>query len=592
MAFDVDEAGRVLAGWDDSGTVQLVEIEPGGSRTVLTALPGACHGRYVPGTRTVVVGHDTDGDEREQLSLLDLTTVPAEPVGLDGLTPLVRDPAHVNALLDVTATSVAYSTNRRNDIDFDVVLHDLGTGTERVLYDGGGYVTDVAVSHDETSVAITSLSLLPASTVVHVSGAHAVEGAQPTRKDDFAQHVSVHWAADDAGLLMASNHDREFVGIVCVSLDGGEWDWLVEDQAHDLDVWASRDGASMLVARSVDGAQEFAVHEADGALRCRVDLPGIGCRHLPNCVVWTADGGSIAITRSGPTEPPSIYLVDAHTGSSRRLVGPGHGEASTLAQCSDPDVLRIPTPDGERVPCFVFRPGPDADPALAGASVVHIHGGPEAPAVRQFNPLVAALATVGFTVLVPNVRGSTTYGKRWYSLDDVDKRLDSVADLAALHAHLPQLGLDPARSALWGASYGGYMVLAGVAMQPQLWAAGVDIVGISSLTTFLENTSGYRRAFREKEYGRLERDREFLVKASPITHLADILAPLFVIHGANDPRVPLSEARQIKAALDEVRVPCELRVYDDEGHGLAKRANRLDAYPAAVEFLVRHLARR
>jgi len=129
-------------------------------------------------------------------------------------------------------------------------------------------------------------------------------------------------------------------------------------------------------------------------------------------------------------------------------------------------------------------------------------------------------------------------------------------------------------------------------MQPDLWAAGVDIVGISSLVTFLENTSGYRRAYREREYGSLEHDRAFLEKASPITYLDNVRAPLFVIHGANDPRVPLSEAEQIKAALDDKGVECELKVYPDEGHGLAKRANRVDAYPAALEFLRLQLSRR
>ena len=108
---------------------------------------------------------------------------------------------------------------------------------------------------------------------------------------------------------------------------------------------------------------------------------------------------------------------------------------------------------------------------------------------------------------------------------------------------------------------------------------------------FLENTSGYRRAFREREYGSLTTTASSSTQASPITYLDDIVAPLFVIHGANDPRVPLSEAEQIKAALDGKGVACELRVYHDEGHGLAKRANRLDAYPAALEFLAQHLSR-
>ena len=199
------------------------------------------------------------------------------------------------------------------------------------------------------------------------------------------------------------------------------------------------------------------------------------------------------------------------------------------------------------------------------------------------------MAANGHTVVVPNVRGSTGYGKRWYTADDVRRRLDSVADLAALHGWLPDVGLDPARAALWGGSYGGYMVLAGLAFQPELWAAGVDIVGISSLVTFLQNTSPYRRAAREREYGSLDADEQFLREASPLSRVDAIRAPLFVIHGANDPRVPLTEAEQLVAAVSGNGVPCELLVYPDEGHGLAKRANRLDAYPKALAFLLRHL---
>jgi dipeptidyl aminopeptidase/acylaminoacyl peptidase len=129
------------------------------------------------------------------------------------------------------------------------------------------------------------------------------------------------------------------------------------------------------------------------------------------------------------------------------------------------------------------------------------------------------------------------------------------------------------------------MVLAGCAFQPERWAAGVDIVGISDLVTFLENTSAYRRAAREREYGSLATDREFLASASPLRRVDEIRAPLFVIHGANDPRVPLSEAEQLVASLRRRDVPCELLVYADEGHGLARLANRLDAYPRAVAFL-------
>jgi len=117
-------------------------------------------------------------------------------------------------------------------------------------------------------------------------------------------------------------------------------------------------------------------------------------------------------------------------------------------------------------------------------------------------------------------------------------------------------------------------------------------VGISNLVTFLENTSDYRRAFREHEYGSLARDREFLTQASPLTHVEAIRSPLFVIHGRNDPRVPVSEAEQLVASLERREVPCVLRVYEDEGHGLARLENELDAYPAAIEFLDQVLGRR
>jgi dipeptidyl aminopeptidase/acylaminoacyl peptidase len=218
--------------------------------------------------------------------------------------------------------------------------------------------------------------------------------------------------------------------------------------------------------------------------------------------------------------------------------------------------------------------------------VVYLHGGPEAQHCPTFDPIVQYLVAGGYAVVAPNVRGSTGYGKRFEHLDDGRRRLDAVADLAAVHDWIASTDdLDEQRSALWGGSYGGYLVLAGLAFQPERWAAGVDIVGISSLVTFLENTAEWRRPVREAEYGSLEHDRSFLEDASPLTHATRIRAPLCLIHGANDPRVPVAEAEQIHATLTEMGVRSELLIYADEGHGLSRLANRLDAYPKALAFL-------
>jgi dipeptidyl aminopeptidase/acylaminoacyl peptidase len=196
----------------------------------------------------------------------------------------------------------------------------------------------------------------------------------------------------------------------------------------------------------------------------------------------------------------------------------------------------------------------------------------------------------GYAIFFPNVRGSTGYGKAYTHLDDVELRMDSVRDLA--HAAKWLRGRGHERVAVMGGSYGGFMVLAALTEYPELWSAGVDIVGIANLVTFLENTGSYRRGLREPEYGSLEKDRAFLESISPIHKAGNITAPLMVIHGKNDPRVPVGEAEQIVERVRENGGTVEYLLYEDEGHGLAKLKNRLDAYPKIADFLEEHLGTR
>lgn len=592
-AFDTDGRGRVLAGSDEPGSMQLVEIasEAGqaGAAVALTALPGAVSGRYVPGERTAVVQHDTGGDERSQLSLLDLRTERSGPVQLDDLQPLVRDPEHVHRLLDVLPGRVVYATNRRNGVDFDVVIRSALTGEEQVVYDRGGMVLEVAVSPDSRYVAITIPAEQPLSeqlVLVNTMPATEDEAVRAvTSPSVHARHTHVSWLPDASGLIVTSNVDRDRTGIARLDPATGSYDWLVRDEDHDLTGWLSPNGSTLLVQANDDGAARLSLHDAaNGSLRAQVPLPADGwCSYPLPSPVWSPDSREVALSFSSATVPGDVLVVNAASGEVRRLT-------DSAAQFSDehlvkPTADRVPTPDGERVPCLVYTP-----PRPSGSSVLLLHGGPEGQSVRNFNPVVQALVAQGHAVLAPNVRGSTGYGKRWYSADDGYRRPDAVGDLAAVHEWLPTLDLDPARAALWGGSYGGYLVLAGLAFQPGRWAAGVDIVGISSLLTFLENTAEYRRAHREREYGSPETDAEFLRAVSPLDRAAEIAAPLLVIHGMNDPRVPVSEAEQVAGAVRAKGVECDLLVYRDEGHGLAKRTNRVDAYTRAVAFLGRHLA--
>ena len=589
-AFDIDEAGRILAGYDGSGSLQLVELGPDGTVTALTDLPGPCSGRYLPGERVVVVKHDQGGNERSQLSLLRLDPLPAQPVGLDGLEPLVHDERYIHTLIDVEPERLVYVTNRRNGVDFDVVLRSIADGTETVAYDAGGNVEAVAVAPGRADGVLAVAGARPVSEQLLAFGGGGDEVRDLTGADEHAHHGDPQWRPDGRTLIVNSNRDCEFVAVLQLDPASGEWTELVADPAHDVHGFLSPDGRTLLVAKNVDGGIRLSLHDGVTGERLRdVELPDDGWAMLYpfGAPAWSPDSSQAVFSFTSPVVPGDVLRLDVASGVITTVTSStGLLEGASLAR---PVSHLVPTPDGERIPCFVYQGSEPQDSALVGSAVLNIHGGPEAQACRLFNPMVQAFVAAGHTVLVPNVRGSEGYGKRWVSLDDVRLRLDSVADLAALHAYLPKLGLDQNRAALYGGSYGGYMVLAGVAFQPELWAAGVDIVGMSSLVTFLENTSAYRRAVREREYGSLETDRDFLEQASPLSRIDDIRAPLFVIHGANDPRVPLSEAEQLTAAVVANGVECELLVYGDEGHGLARRANRLDAYPKAAAFLARHL---
>jgi dipeptidyl aminopeptidase/acylaminoacyl peptidase len=224
---------------------------------------------------------------------------------------------------------------------------------------------------------------------------------------------------------------------------------------------------------------------------------------------------------------------------------------------------------------------------------VDIHGGPEGQRVLNYSPsgpVIQYLTSLGIGVLSLNVRGSTGYGKSYSHLDDKGLRLNSVKDVAwAVEWLKSRPDVDGDRIAVYGRSYGGFMTLASLVFHPDLWAVGVDVVGIANFVSFLERTGPWRRKHRESEYGELENDREMLEHISPLTHIDNIRVPLMVCHGRNDPRVPLFEAEQVVDAVKSKGLDVVLRVYDDEGHALSKRKNEIDAFVTMGMFLQKHL---
>ncbi|MDA8297362.1 MAG: S9 family peptidase [Actinomycetota bacterium] len=584
------EEERVLLRSDAGGTMQLFEYGRG-ELAALSDLPEpVASARYVPGSDRIVVALDRGGDERHQLYLLDRAKAAAAPcTSLGELDALTGDPryAHQDAGISPDGRVLAYVSNRASGVHFDVWLCDLEQREHRLVYGAeswchpasgfspdGRYLSVAVPGNDPLDVELVLIEV--ATGRVRAIAAHPDEAAlvgPPAWLDADRFVFSSNLGRDFAALCVYDLRDDSIVTFEGTGIDA------------DAEVATSDDGSVIVCIENRNGASALSLHDEKWTAAAAVPLADRGAvsSYQLGTPQLSSGGERLYYSLSSPTLPPDVWCFERTSGKARRLSDaaaslPDHSLASA-------EEASVESFDGERIALFVFRPE-RSDPAPV---VVLIHGGPESQSLQSFNPVIQGLVAAGYGVVVPNVRGSTGYGKRFAALDDTRRRLDSVRDLEAVHRFCASAGFDADRAALWGGSYGGYMVLAGLAFQPERWAAGVDIVGISDLVTFLERTSDYRRAHREREYGSLAHDRDFLASASPLRHVEHMVAPLFVIHGRNDPRVPLSEAEQLVAALAARQVPCELAIYDDEGHGLARLANRLDAYPRAVAFLDRVL---
>jgi dipeptidyl aminopeptidase/acylaminoacyl peptidase len=575
-AMPVDfEGDTLLLRCDLPGTMQLFRTSlSGGGLQQVTDFADPVEGKFVPGSQRILVEHDEAGNENVQFSLLTPGSRPE---------PLVHDPRffHRQPHFSRDGTLLAYSSNREDGVNWGVYVRSLADGSERTAVPptasnapagfspDGGLLTVLRATGKANDFDLLLVDLTP-GTIEHLNPrVGEAEVGEPV------------WAPDGRSFLVSTNEGRDTKAIARYDIAAARWETVIEAD-WDLECHGDDAGRRLLVHANEDGYSRLELRDATTlAVDHDVPLPGRGVVEAP---VFSDEGRVLAFKFSSPVDPGDVWACDIETRELRRITE--LPRPVDLRALREPQLHRFQSFDGLSVPVFLWEPDGDGPFPV----VVMVHGGPESqflPAfLPSFTPITQHLVSLGYAVAAPNVRGSTGYGKRYQHLDDVRLRLDSVRDLASLHDWLAaRPRIDASRAALYGRSYGGYMVLAGLAFQPDRWAAGVESVGIANFVTFLENTAKWRRALREPEYGTLERDRDFLVEASPITHVDAIRAPLFVQHGANDPRVPLVETDQIHRVLTEKGIRCDLLVHEDEGHLIGKLDNRIETFERAVRFL-------
>jgi dipeptidyl aminopeptidase/acylaminoacyl peptidase len=293
--------------------------------------------------------------------------------------------------------------------------------------------------------------------------------------------------------------------------------------------------------------------------------------------VLSRDGSSVILGVEGPERPRELWHLDTRTHAWTRITDgppvPGNLVVPTLE--------RFAGTDGLPLTGWLYRA-----PNPTGAAALALHGGPEAQERPIFDPQHQALAAAGITVFAPNIRGSSGFGREFVQADDLDGRYAAFEDVLACADHLITAGLaDRDRIAVTGRSYGGYLTLASLAFSPGVFAAGVDICGMSDLVTFYRDTEPWIAAAAVTKYGHPERDRALLEDLSPLASAAAIDVPLLVVHGEHDTNVPIGEASQIVAALRELGRPVQYLELAGEGHVFRRTTSRTELAGAMTRFL-------
>jgi dipeptidyl aminopeptidase/acylaminoacyl peptidase len=475
---------------------------------------------------------------------------------------------------------IAYGGNDREPTEQDVIIQNLETGEERRLLIGDrGMVGPSTFSPDGRYL---SAYLARGNTDIEtfVIDLRSGEVQEIDLGEGQQMRAPGPWLPDGSGFWVLSNVGREFLGAGIYDLDSKSFrwditpDWDIEQLAISdagcMLVWVvNEDGRSVIHARDIASGKEKALPE--------IPLGVVGA------LAVAPNGSSIAVLLNRPHHSAEIFIIDLVNNETRQITDGMLGgiDESTLVE---PELVRFASFDGKQVPGWLYKPKGDGPfPVL-----LSIHGGPEAQERPNYAymGLYQYLVSRGIGVFAPNVRGSSGYGISYQKLIHRDWGGDELKDFEAAAKYLQSLPwVNPNKLAVYGGSFGGFATLSCVSRLPNYWAAAVDLVGPSNLVTFAKAVPPTWRAQMKEWVGDPETEVEFLMSRSPISYVDRIKAPLFVIQGANDPRVVKAESDQIVERLRARGVDVRYDVYDDEGHGFTKRSNSIKAMGDIATFL-------
>ena len=485
---------------------------------------------------------------------------------------------------------IAFASTERNGVDFDIHVMDVARdGTHgqprRVLEGRGGLY--VAGWRPDGGALILSQARGEADNDVYMLDIATGRLDTLFAPADAASYGGFSWAPDGSGFYLATNQDRDLSALAFWDARTRRLRWVDTAAAEVEDVALSRDGRWLAWVLNENGYSSLRLRDLTTG---RMVTPTPALPRGIYSVRFAANAPVLGVQLSGPQTPGDVWTLDARTGRTTRVTRSATGGL-------DPSGFVVPEAhsfrswDGETIHGLLYLPR-GLPPGTRPPVLLGVHGGPTSQARPGYSAAFQYLLSRGIAVLDLNFRGSTGYGKRFTRLDNGRLRPNAVKDMPAALDWLATTGkVDASRAAVMGGSYGGYMTFAALALHPDRFRAGVGFVGVSNWITALEGASPQLKASDRIEYGDIDdaEDRRFFTELSPITHAKNIRSPLIVLHGANDPRDPVSEADQLVAAIRAQRGEVEYLRFPDEGHGIRKLSNRIIAYRRIAAFLERTL---
>jgi dipeptidyl aminopeptidase/acylaminoacyl peptidase len=558
---------------------------PGGARQQLTFYPEPVYGGsfHPNGGDYMVFAKDVGGGEWYQFFRYDFSS---------GESTLLTDgkSRNTSAQWSNGGDWIAYVSSRRNNEDMDLwAMNPADRKTDHLVTQlkGGGWEPQDWSPDDKKILLVEGISVNETYLWTVDPATGEKKELTPRKTNEQVAYSNARFSKDGKGVYFTSDKDSEFQRLMYMDLESKQTRVLTAHIPWDLDEFAlSWDGKKIAFVSNEEGLS--ALHLLNTGTGKELPAPKLPVG-LVSGLIWHRNGRDLAFGISSASSPGDAYSLDVTTGNLERWT---MSETAVKTDAfPEPELVRWKSFDGRMISGFLYRP-PDKFTGKRPV-LIEIHGGPEGQSRPDFlGRNNYYLNELGIAVILPNVRGSTGYGKAFTKLDNGFLREGTYKDINAL---LDWIGtrpdMDSGRVAVTGGSYGGHMTLAVSTFYSDRIRCSVDVVGPSNLVTFLEHTEAYRRDLRRVEYGD-ERDpkmREFLERIAPMNNVEKIKKPMMVVAGKNDPRVPVTESDQIVGALKKQGTPVWYVMAKDEGHGFQKKANADFQFYATVDFLQEYL---